>query len=62
MLDFVTPVLVTSTPGLPELKEPEGIVAGPVKPELFRLEPMRIGLVAPVLVVAAVVVMPVLVL
>jgi hypothetical protein len=59
MLVFVTPVLVTPTPDLPELKEPEGIVRRPVpvKSELFRFEPVRLELAVPVMVV-----MPVLVL
>lgn len=62
MLVFVTPVLVTSAPVLPNLREPEWIVPRPLKPELLKVEPVRLGLGVHVLVVAAVVVMPVLVL
>jgi hypothetical protein len=61
MLVFVTPVLVTSAPILPGLKGLELVVPGPTTPELFRFEPVRLELVMPGLVVAAVV-MPMLVL
>lgn len=61
MLVLVIPVLVTSAPVLPDLREPEWIVPRPLKPELLKVEPVRLGLGVPVLEVA-VVVMPVLVL